>query len=78
MALCCNNESTTTRIETLSNLCLLDHLMGCNNESTTTRIETITIDWVWYHFLCCNNESTTTRIETIEYHVVSETETELQ
>ena len=52
--------------------------MGCNNESTTTRIETITIDWVWYHFLCCNNESTTTRIETIEYHVVSETETELQ
>ena len=36
----CNNESTTTRIETCFFLALPIIIYGCNNESTTTRIET--------------------------------------
>ena len=61
----CNNESTTTRIETWCGYLLYWHNFGCNNESTTTRIETT----FFIRYLSpppprCNNESTTTRIET--------------
>ena len=38
--LCCNNESTTTRIETHDTRWKLLIRVRCNNESTTTRIET--------------------------------------
>ena len=43
MMRCCNNESTTTRIETSRHD--RRELCGecCNNESTTTRIETSSI-----------------------------------
>ena len=37
---CCNNESTTTRIETPLHEDAEMYVTGCNNESTTTRIET--------------------------------------
>ena len=38
--LSCNNESTTTRIETHIPVYWLCYPTCCNNESTTTRIET--------------------------------------
>ena len=38
--LCCNNESTTTRIETAKRKSGISQVHSCNNESTTTRIET--------------------------------------
>ena len=36
----CNNESTTTRIETMFGIVGIVSIVCCNNESTTTRIET--------------------------------------
>ena len=64
MRSCCNNESTTTRIETHAttapHVCTLVAIMNPLQQG----LKLIASALFMAPSICCNNESTTTRIET--------------
>ena len=65
VCLSCNNESTTTRIETWITIdCVWYHFLVAIMNPLQQGLKHIQLKSISLHFHSCNNESTTTRIET--------------